>query len=58
MRRNKTILRSLLKKERKRAKQTRSNICKKFSNEKIKGKIVSIRRVTDIKYGRTVGELG
>ena len=30
---------------------------KKFSNEKIKGKKGSIRRVTNDKYGRTMGEL-
>ena len=30
---------------------------KNFLNEKIKGKKVSIRRVTEDKYGRTVGEL-
>ena len=30
---------------------------KNFSNEKIKRKKVSIRRVTDDKYGRKLGEL-
>ena len=37
--------------------QTRRNSCKIFSDEKIKGTKVSNRRVTDDKYGRTVGEL-
>ena len=37
-----------------------SELCtirKNFLNEKIKGKKVSVRRVTEDKYGRTVGEL-
>ena len=46
------------KKKGKEQNQTRRNSCKKFSNEKIKGKKVSIRRVTDDKYGRTMRELG
>ena len=37
--------------------QTQRNSCKIFSDEKIKGTKVSNRRVTDDKYGRTVGEL-
>ena len=36
----------------------RRNSCKEFSTEKIKGEKVSIRRVTDDKYERTVGDLG
>ena len=45
----------LIKKERKRATQGAEIAAKNFSNEKIKGKKVSIRRVTDDKYGRKVG---
>ena len=37
--------------------QTQRNSCKIFSDEKIKGTKVSNRRVTNDKYGRTVGEL-
>ena len=47
----------LFKKKRKSATPEGVIAAKKFSNEKIKGKKVSIRRVTDDKYGRTVGEL-
>lgn len=41
----------------KRAKPNKAIAAKNFLNEKIKGKKVSIRRVTEDKYGRTVGEL-
>ena len=41
----------------KRAKPNKALAAKNFLNEKIKGKKVSIRRVTEDKYGRTVGEL-
>ena len=41
----------------KRAKPNEAIAAKNFLNEKIKGKKVSIRRVTEDKYGRTVGEL-
>ena len=40
-----------------RAKPDEAIAAKNFLNEKIKGKKVSIRRVTEDKYGRTVGEL-
>ena len=39
------------------AKPNEAIAAKNFLNEKIKGKKVSIRRVTEDKYGRTVGEL-
>jgi len=41
----------------KRAKPNEAIAAKNFLNEMIKGKKVSIRRVTEDKYGRTVGEL-
>ena len=41
----------------KRAKPNEAIAAKNFLNEKIKSKKVSIRRVTEDKYGRTVGEL-
>ena len=41
----------------KRAKPNEAIAAKNFLNEKIKGKKVSVRRVTEDKYGRTVGEL-
>ena len=41
----------------KRAKPNEAIAAKNFLNEIIKGKKVSIRRVTEDKYGRTVGEL-
>ena len=41
----------------KRAKPNEALAAKNFLNEMIKGKKVSIRRVTEDKYGRTVGEL-
>ena len=41
----------------KRAKTLKAIAARNFLNEKIKGKKVSIRRVTEDKYGRTVGEL-
>ena len=41
----------------KRANPIQALAAKNFLNEKIKGKKVSIRRVTEDKYGRTVGEL-
>ena len=41
----------------KRAKPNEAIAAKNFLNEKIKCKKVSIRRVTEDKYGRTVGEL-
>ena len=41
----------------KRAKPNEAIAAKNFLNGKIKGKKVSIRRVTEDKYGRTVGEL-
>ena len=41
----------------KRAKPNAAIAAKNFLNEMIKGKKVSIRRVTEDKYGRTVGEL-
>ncbi len=41
----------------KRSKPKEAIAAKEFLNEKIKGKKVSIRRVTEDKYGRTVGEL-
>ena len=41
----------------KRAKPNQAIAAKKFLNEMIKGEKVSIRRVTEDKYGRTVGEL-
>ena len=41
----------------KRARPNEAIAAKNFLNEKIKGKKVSIRRVTEDKYGRTVGEL-
>ena len=41
----------------KRAKPKEAIAAKNFLNELIKGKIVSIRRITLDKYGRTVGEL-
>ena len=40
-----------------RAKPNKAIAAKNFLNEKIQGKKVSIRRVTEDKYGRTVGEL-
>ena len=43
--------------EGKRAKPNEAIAAKNFLNAKIKGKKVSIRRVTEDKYGRTVGEL-
>ena len=46
------------KKEGKEKHQSRRNSYKKFSNEKIQAKKVSIRRVTDDKYERTLGEQG
>ena len=41
----------------KRAKPKEAIAAKNFLNEMIKGEKVSIRRVTEDKYGRTVGEL-
>ena len=41
----------------KRAKPNEAIAAKNFLNEMIKGEKVSIRRVTEDKYGRTVGEL-
>ena len=41
----------------KRAKPNEALAAKNFLNEMIKGEKVSIRRVTEDKYGRTVGEL-
>ena len=41
----------------KRAKPNEAIAARNFLNEKIKGEKVSIRRVTEDKYGRTVGEL-
>ena len=47
-----------LKKRKEKSKARRGEIAAKyFSDEKIKGKKVSIRRVTDDKNGRTVGKL-
>ena len=40
-----------------RAKPIEAIAARNFLNEMIKGKKVSIRRVTEDKYGRTVGEL-
>ena len=41
----------------KRAKPKEAIAAKNFLNEMIRGKKVSIRRITEDKYGRTVGEL-
>ena len=41
----------------KRAKPNKAIAARNFLNNKIKGKKVSIRRITEDKYGRTVGEL-
>ena len=41
----------------KRAKPNEAIVAKNFLNQKIKGKRVSIRRITEDRYGRTVGEL-
>tara|TARA_B100000073_G_scaffold165461_1_gene136959 strand:+ start:533 stop:1423 length:891 start_codon:yes stop_codon:yes gene_type:complete len=41
----------------KRSQPTKAIAAKNFLNEMIKGKKVSIRRITEDKYGRTVGEL-